>query len=134
MKNLILTFAILACSLICFSQQEKGTAQISALNVSATSATIDVASPSITYYVYENIGVTLGVANLEDVNIGAKYYVKENNYAFAGYGTNSQTIDIGLGKTYNWGEHVQIEPKLTLSDVLNDSRDLGLSVHLNLVF
>ena len=134
MKNFILTFAILVYSLIGFSQQDKGTTQVSALNVTPEAASINIASPSITYYVYDNVGFTLGVANLEDVNIGAKYYVKENNYAFAGYGTNSQTIDIGLGKTYNWGEHVQIEPKLTLSDVLNDSRDLGLSVHLNLVF
>ena len=134
MKNLILTFAILACSLIGFAQQEKGTIQISALNVSSESAAINVTSPSITYYVYENIGVTLGVANLEDINIGAKYYVKGNNFAFASYGTNSESADIGFGKTFGWGEHVQIEPKLTLSDVLNDSRDLGLGVHLNLVF
>ena len=134
MKNLILTLAILVSTLIGFSQQEKGTAQVSALNVTSEAATVNISSPSITYYVYDNVGFTLGVANLEDVNIGAKYYVKENNYAFAGYGTNSQTIDIGLGKTYNWGEHVQIEPKLTLSDVLNDSRDLSLGVHLNLVF
>ena len=134
MKNLILTFAILACSLMGFSQQEKGTAQISALNVSSESAVINVSSPSITYYVYENIGVALGVANLEDVNIGARYYAKGNNFAFANYGTSSQTTDIGFGKTYGWGDHVQIEPKLTLSDVLNDSRDLSLSIHLNLVF
>ena len=134
MKNLILTFAILACSLMGFSQQEKGTAQISALNVSSESAVINVSSPSITYYVYENIGVTLGVANLEDVNIGAKYYVKGNSFASAGYGTSSESANIGLGKTYNWGEHIQIEPTFTLSDVLNDSRNLGLSIHLNLVF
>ena len=132
MKNLILTLAIVACSLIGYSQQEKGTTQISALNISA--AAINVSSPSITYYVYENIGVALGVANLEDVNIGARYYAKGNNFAFANYGTSSQTTDIGFGKTYGWGDHVQIEPKLTLSDVLNDSRDLSLSIHLNLVF
>ena len=132
MKNLILTLAIVACSLIGYSQQEKGTTQISALNISA--AVINVSSPSITYYVYENIGVALGVANLEDVNIGARYYAKGNNFAFANYGTSSQTTDIGFGKTYGWGDHVQIEPKLTLSDVLNDSRDLSLSIHLNLVF
>ena len=132
MKNLILTLAIVACSLIGYSQQEKGTTQISALNISA--AAINVSSPSITYYVYENIGVALGVANLEDVNIGVRYYAKGNNFAFANYGTSSQTTDIGFGKTYGWGDHVQIEPKLTLSDVLNDSRDLSLSIHLNLVF
>lgn len=132
MRNLILTLAIVACSLIGYSQQEKGTTQISALNISA--AAINVSSPSITYYVYENIGVALGVANLEDVNIGARYYAKGNNFAFANYGTSSQTTDIGFGKTYGWGDHVQIEPKLTLSDVLNDSRDLSLSIHLNLVF
>ena len=132
MKNLILTLAIVACSIIGYSQQEKGTTQISALNISA--AAINVSSPSITYYVYENIGVTLGVANLEDVNIGAKYYVKGNSFASAGYGTSSESANIGLGKTYGWGEHVQIEPILTLSDILNDSRNLGLSIHLNLVF
>ena len=132
MRNLILTLAIVACSLIGYSQQEKGTTQISALNISA--AAINVSSPSITYYVYENIGVTLGVANLEDVNIGAKYYVKGNSFASAGYGTSSESANIGLGKTYGWGEHVQIEPILTLSDILNDSRNLGLSIHLNLVF
>ena len=132
MRNLILTLAIVACSLIGYSQQEKVTTQISALNISA--AAINVSSPSITYYVYENIGVALGVANLEDVNIGARYYAKGNNFAFANYGTSSQTTDIGFGKTYGWGDHVQIEPKLTLSDVLNDSRDLSLIIHLNLVF
>ena len=132
MRNLILTLAIVACSLIGYSQQEKGTTQISALNISA--AAINVSSPSITYYVYENIGVALGVANLEDVNIGAKYYVKGNSFASAGYGTSSESANIGLGKTYNWGEHIQIEPTFTLSDVLNDSRNLGLSIHLNLVF
>ena len=48
--------------------------------------------------------------------------------------TGSESFDISLGRTYGWGDHVQIEPKLTLSDVLNDSRDLSLSIHLNLVF
>ena len=134
MKNFILTFAILVYSLIGFSQQDKGTTQVSALNVTPEAASINIASPSITYYVYDNIGVSLGVANMEDINIGARYYIKSNNFAFADYGTNSQTANIGLGKTYGWGEHVQIEPRLTLSDALNDSRDLGLSIHLNLIF
>ncbi len=80
------------------------------------------------------LGLSLGVANFEDVNVGARYYVKDNNFAFAGYGTGSESFDIGLGKTYGWGDHVQVEPKLTLSDVLDDGRNLGLSVQLNLVF
>ena len=133
MKKLMLMFAILSCAIFGYSQ-EKGTTQISALNVSATEAVISISSPSVTYYFFDNIGLSLGVANFEDVNVGARYYVKDNNFAFAGYGTGSESFDIGLGKTYGWGDHVQVEPRLTLSDVLDDSRDLGLSVQLNLVF
>ena len=134
MKKLMLMFAILSCAMFGFSQQEKGTTQISALNISATEAVIGISSPSVTQYFYDNVGFTLGVANFEDVSIGARYYVKDNNFAFAGYGTGSETIDIGLGKTFGWGDNVQVEPVLTLSDILNDGRDLGLSVQLNLVF
>ena len=130
----MLMFAILSCAMFGFSQQEKGTTQISALNISATEAVIGISSPSVTHYFYDNVGFTLGVANFEDVSIGARYYVKDNNFAFAGYGTGSETIDIGLGKTFGWGDNVQVEPVLTLSDILNDGRDLGLSVQLNLVF
>ena len=133
MKKLMLMFAILSCAIFGYSQ-EKGTTQISALSVSATEAVISISSPSVTYYFFDNIGLSLGIANFEDVNVGARYYVKDNNFAFAGYGTGSESLDIGLGKTYGWGDHVQVEPRLTLSDVLNDSRDLGLSVQLNLVF
>ena len=134
MKKLMLMFAILSCAMFGFSQQEKGTTQISALNISATEAVIGISSPSVTNYFYDNVGFTLGVANFEDVSIGARYYVKDNNFAFAGYGTGSETIDIGLGKTFGWGDYVQVEPILTLSDILNDGRDLGLSIQLNLVF
>ena len=133
MKKLMLMFAILSCAIFGYSQ-EKGTTQISALNVSATEAVISISSPSVTYYFFDNIGFSLGIANFEDVNVGARYYVKDNNFAFAGYGTGSKSVDLGLGKTFGWGDHVQVEPRLTLSDVLNDSRDLGLSVQLNLVF
>ena len=132
MKNLILTLAILVSSFAGFSQQEQGTAQVSALNVSG--ASIDVASPSITYYVYDNVGFTLGVANLEDINIGARYYISGNSFAFASYGSSSQSADIGVGKTYGWGDHVQIEPRLNVTNISSDDRNLNLSVHLNLVF
>ena len=132
MRNLILTFAILICTLAGYSQQEKGTIQISALQVSTTS--IEVSSPSITHYCFDNIGFTLGVVNLENISVGAKYYVKDNNFAYTDYNTSSESVNIGLGKTYGWGDNVQIEPRLTLTDVLNDTRDLGLSVHLNLLF
>ena len=134
MKNLILTLAILMSSLMVFSQQEKGTTQVSALNVSAEGATINISSPSITYYCYENIGFSLGIANIEDITIGARYYVEGNNFVAASYGTSSESVDLGVGKTYNWGDHVQIEPRLTFSNILDDARDLGLAIHLNLVF
>ena len=104
------------------------------LEIVPAGASIEISSPSITYYVYDNIGITLGVANLEDVNIGARYYLKDNNFANIDYNTSSEAVGIGVGKTYNWGDHVQIEPRLTLNDALNEARDLGLSVHLNLVF
>ena len=133
MKKLMLMFAILSCAIFGYSQ-EKGTTQISALNVSATEAVISVSSPSVTHYFIDNMGLTLGVANFEDVSVGARYYVKDNNFAFAGYGTGSASLELGLGKTFDLRDHVQVEPRLTLSDVLNDSRDLGLSVQLNLVF
>ena len=134
MKNLILTLAILVSTLIGFSQQEKGTAQVSALNVTSEAATVNISSPSITYYVYDNVGFTLGVANFEDINIGARYYISGNSFAFASYGTSSESADIGLGKTYGWGDHVQIEPRLTFTNISGDDRNLNLSVHLNLVF
>ena len=76
----------------------------------------------------------LGIANFEDINIGTRYYIKDNNFAYAGYGTGSESLDIGLGKTYGWGENVQIEPRLNFTDVISDDRNLGLSVHLNFVF
>ena len=132
MRNLILTIAIFICTLAGYSQQEKGTIQISALEIS--SAAIEVSSPSITHYCFDNIGFTLGLINLEDINIGARYYIKDNNFAYTNYNTNSESVGIGVGKTYDWGEHIQIEPRLNLSDVLNDARDLGLSVHMNLLF
>ena len=133
MKKFILTFAISIGTLLGFSQ-EKGTTQISALNISSESAIINVSSPSITHYIAENIGVSLGIANFEDINIGARYYIQDNNFAYAGYGTSSESFDIGLGKTYGWGENIQIEPRLNFTDIINDERNLGLSVHLNFVF
>ena len=80
------------------------------------------------------MGITLGMVNFDDITIGSKYYIKDNNFAYAGYGTGSESLDIGLGKTYGWGDHVQIEPRLNFTDIINDERKLGLSVHLNLVF
>lgn len=133
MKQLILTLALFVCTFAGFSQ-EKGTAQLSALSVSSTDVAINVASPSITYYFFDNIGITAGIANFEDINIGARYYIKDNNFAYAGYGTGSESFDMGLGKTYGWGDHVQIEPRLNFTDIISEDRNLGLSVHLNLVF
>tara|TARA_R110000824_G_scaffold96161_1_gene230586 strand:- start:71 stop:472 length:402 start_codon:yes stop_codon:yes gene_type:complete len=133
MKKFILTFAIGIGTLLGFSQ-EKGTTQISALNISSESAIINVSSPSITHYFFDNVGLTVGIANFEDINIGTRYYIKDNNFAYAGYGTGSESLDIGLGKTYGWGENVQIEPRLNFTDVISDDRNLGLSVHLNFVF
>jgi hypothetical protein len=133
MKKFILTFAICIGTLLGFSQ-EKGTTQISALNISSESATINVSSPAITHYFFDNIGLTMGITNFEDINIGTRYYIKDNNFAYAGYGTGSESLDIGLGKTYGWGENVQIEPRLNFTDVIEDDRNLGLSVHLNFVF
>ena len=80
------------------------------------------------------MGLTLGIANFDDINLGARYYVKDNNFAYAGYGTGSESLNVGIGKTFGWGDHVQIEPRLNFTDVINDSRNLNLSVHLNLAF
>ena len=133
MKKFILTFAICIGTLLSFSQ-EKGTTQISALNISSSDVAINVSSPSITHYFYDNIGLTIGIANFDDINVGARYYVKDNNFAYAGYGTDSESLDIGVGRTYGWGENVQIEPRLNFTNIINDERNLGLSVHLNFVF
>jgi len=136
MKKFILMFAIIACTFAGFSQ-EKGTTQLSALSVTSdadASLLSLISTPSITHYCFDNIGFTLGVANLEDINIGARYYVKDNNFAFAGYGTGSETVDLGVGRALSWTDNVNVEPRLTVSDILNDSRDLALSLHLNLVF
>ena len=133
MKQLILTLALFVYAFAGFSQ-EKGTTQLSALNVSSADVAINVSSPAVTHYFLDNIGLTLGVANFEDINIGTRYYIKDNNFAYAGYGTGSESLDIGLGKTYGWGDHVQIEPRLNFTDVISEDRNLSLSVHLNLVF
>ena len=138
MKKFIFLFAILTSMVIGFSQApEKGQTQLSALSVSSSgdaSVLSLISSPSVTYYISDGIGISLGVENLETANIGARYYVKENYFAGVSYNTGSSTVDLGLGKTLGWGEHATIEPRLTLSDVANDSRDLGLSIHLNLLF
>ena len=133
MKQLILTLALFVYAFVGFSQ-EKGTTQLSALNVSSTNVAINVSSPAVTHYFFDNIGLTLGVANFEDINIGTRYYIKDDNFAYAGYGTGSESLDVGLGKTYGWGDHVQIEPRLNFTDVISEDRNLSLSVHLNLVF
>ena len=136
MKKFILMFAIIACTFAGFSQ-EKGTTQLSALSVTSdadASLLSLISTPSVTYFLADGIGLSLGVANLEDVNIGARYYIKDNNFAYAGYGTGSETVDLGIGRTLSWTDHINVEPRLTVSDVLNDSRDLGLSLHVNLVF
>lgn len=133
MKKLILMFVLFVFTSLGYSQ-DKGTTQISALNVSSTDVAINISSPSITHYFFDNIGLTLGVANFEDINLGARYYVKDNNFAYAGYGTGSESLDLGLGKTYNWGDHVQIEPRLNFTNIISDDRNLGLSVHLNWAF
>jgi hypothetical protein len=134
MKNLFLTLVFVICSLAGFSQQEKGDIQLSALNVSSADVSIDVSSPAVTYYITDNIGLSAGIANFEDINLGLKYYVKDNNFASVGYGTGSESFDISLGRTYGWGDHVQIEPQLNFTNIISDDRNLGLSVHLNLVF
>ena len=133
MKQLILTLALFVYAFVGFSQ-EKGTTQLSALNVSSTDVAINVSSPAVTHYFLNNVGITLGMVNFDDITIGSKYYIKDNNFAYAGYGTGSESLNIGLGKTYGWGDHVQIEPRLNFTDIVNDERNLGLSVHLNLVF
>jgi len=133
MKKLILTFAISVTTLLSFSQT-KGTTQLSALHISSSDVSINVSSPSVTHYFIDNMGLTLGIANFEDINLGARYYVKNNNFAYAGYGTGSESLDVGLGKTYDWGDYVQIEPRLNFTDIISDDRNLGLSVHLNLIF
>ena len=138
MKKFIFLFAILTSMVMGFSQSpEKGQTQLSALSVTSSgdaSVLSLISSPSVTYYISDGVGISLGVENLESVNIGARYYVKENYFAGVSYDTGSSTVDLGLGKTLIWGEHANIEPRLTLSDVANDSRDLGLSIHLNLLF
>ena len=62
MKQLILTLALFVYAFVGFSQ-EKGTTQLSALNVSSTDVAINVSSPAVTHYFFDNIGITLGVAN-----------------------------------------------------------------------
>ncbi len=133
MKKFILTFAITIAALCGFSQ-DKGTTQLGVLHVSSSEATINVSSPSLTYYFIDNMGLTLGIANFDDINLGARYYVKDNNFAYAGYGTGSESLNVGVGKTFGWGDHVQIEPRLNFTDVINDNRNLNLSVHLNFAF
>lgn len=133
MRKLILTIALFVYTFTCFSQ-DKGTTQLSVLSVSSSNVAINVASPSITHYFWNNVGLTLGIAEFEDVSLGARYYVKGNNFAFVGYGTGSESLDTGLGKTFVLGDNVQIEPQLTLTNVLDDTRNLGLSIHLNLNF
>jgi len=133
MRKLILIVAVCAWSLIGFSQ-EKGNTQIGALHVSSNDVAINVSSPTVTYYIADNIGLTLGVANFNDIGIGAKYYVKNNNFACTDYNTDSEALNIGIGKTYGWGDHVQIEPRLNFTDIISDDRNLNLSVHLNLIF
>ena len=133
MKQLILTLALFVFTFAGYSQ-DKGTTQLSALNVSSTDVAINVSSPSVTHYFLDNVGLTLGIANVEDITVGTRYYVKGNNFAYAGYGTGSESLDMGLGKTYGWGDHVQIEPRLNFTNITSDDRNLNLSVHLNLVF
>jgi hypothetical protein len=133
MKKFILTFAIATIALCGFSQ-DKGVTQLSVLHVSSSDVTINVSSPSLTYYFIDNMGLTLGIANFNDINLGARYYVKDNNFAYAGYGTNSESLNLGLGKSFGWGDHIQIEPRLNFTDVISDDRNLNLSVHLNMKF
>ena len=133
MKKLLLTFVICIGTLLGFPQ-EKGSTQISALSVSSTDVKLNVSSPSITHYFFKNVGLTLGVANFEDITVGARYYITGNNFAYAGYGTNSESLDLGLGKTFTFKDHVQVEPRLNFTDVINDDRNVNLSVHLNLTF
>jgi len=133
MKQLILTLALFVFTFAGYSQ-DKGTTSLSALNVSSTDVAINVSSPSVTHYFLDNVGLTLGIANFEDITVGTRYYVKGNNFAYAGYGTGSESLDMGLGKTYGWGDHVQIEPRLNFTNITSDDRNLNLSVHLNLVF
>jgi hypothetical protein len=134
MKNLFLTLVFVICSLAGFSQQEKGDVQVSALNVSSADVSINVSSPAVTYYIIDNLGLTAGIANFEDITIGTRYYIKDNNFTSVGYGTGSESLDVGLGRTYGWGDHVQIEPQLNFTNIISDDRNLGLSVQLNLVF
>ena len=133
MKQLILTLALFVFTFAGYAQ-DKGTTSLSALNVSSTDVAINVSSPAVTHYFFNNVGLTLGIANFEDITVGAKYYVKGNNFAYAGYGTGSESLDMGLGKTYGLGDHVQIEPRLNFTNIISDDRNLNLSVHLNLVF
>ncbi len=125
-------------SMVTGFSQEKGQTQLSALSITSAddvSLLNLISSPNMTYYVFDGVGVSLGVVNLENVNVGARYYVKESSYfASASYDTGLSTVDLGLGKTLTWSDHVCVEPRLTLSDVANDSRDLSLSLHLNLLF
>jgi hypothetical protein len=141
MRKLILMLAVFACTFAGYSQDSstngatKGTLQLSTLQISSSDVAINVSSPALTYFFIDDLGLSLGIANFDDINVGARYYIaKSNNFAYTGYGTASGAVDIGLGKTYGWGDHVQIEPRLNFTDVLEDDRNLGLSVHLNLVF
>ena len=133
MRKLILTFAILVCALVGYSQ-DKGTTQLSALHVSSTDVALNVSSPAVTHYFLNNVGLTVGIANFEDINVGAKYYVKDNNFAYTNYGTNSESLDLGVGRTFSLKDHIQIEPRFNFTDIIEDDRNLGLSVHLNFVF
>jgi hypothetical protein len=133
MKKFILTFAITIVALCGFSQ-DKGTTQLSALYVSSSDVSINASSPSITHYFIDNMGLTLGIANFEDISLGARYYIKNNNFAYAGYGTGSESLDLGLGKTFGWGDHIQLEPRLNFTDIISDDRNLNLSIHLNFAF
>jgi hypothetical protein len=137
MKKVFLMIAILTTFVCGFSQGEKGTTQLSALSITSSnndSVLSLISTPSITYYLADGIGISLGVVNLEDLNVGARYYVKDSYFAGVNYNTGASTIDLGLGKTLNWTDHISVEPTLTLSDVANDSRDLGLSIQFNLLF
>ena len=96
MKNLFLTLVFVICSLAGFSQQSKGDVQISALNVSSAAAAINVSSPALTYYIIDDLGLTAGIANFDDITVGARYYVKDNNFASVGYGTGSESFDISI--------------------------------------
>ena len=54
MKQLILTLALFVFTFAGYSQ-DKGTTQLSALNVSSTDVAINVSSPSVTHYFLDNV-------------------------------------------------------------------------------